>query len=372
MKEKDRLIGLDGLRGFALLLVLWFHFRGGEMPGGWVGICVFFPLSGFLITRLLCRELGSTQRVDVKAFWGRRARRLLPGLIAMLAVMPALAVASGFAASHVLGAVGSTLAYVNNWWQLTQATDYWAQFNGEVHPFEHLWSLSVEEQFYVVWPLIVFGVWKVARRPHRALLGLCVTVGVAGVTMGLLRGASDSTFVYYNTLVRSSEILVGAAIAVIVSAKPHLLPRGGGRGARAIDVAGWVGLAIVLTTAIVLNDSPSFIDRGGMFLVSLAGCASIIACLTGGSLARALEWPVVKWLGTRSYGLYLWHWPIFVVVTEESIGLSGWWLTAVHASLTVACAVLSHWLIEERWRVKRRPISEPSPVLAPMELAVSA
>jgi peptidoglycan/LPS O-acetylase OafA/YrhL len=337
---KDRLIGLDGLRGFALLLVLWFHFRGGEMPGGWVGICVFFPLSGFLITRLLVRELGSTERVDLKAFWSRRARRLMPALIAMLAVMPAIAWASGFSAGSVFGAVGSTLAYANNWWQLSESTDYWAQFHGEVQPFEHLWSLSVEEQFYVVWPIIVFGVWKLARRPHRALLGLCVVVGV------------------------------GAAIAVIVSAKPHLLPRG--RAGRFADVAGWIGLGIVLTTAIVLDDSPTFIDRGGMFLVSLAGCASIIGCLTGGSLARALEWPVVKWLGTRSYGLYLWHWPIFVVVTEESVGLSGWWLTGVHASLTVACAVLSHWLVEERWRAKRRPISEPSPLPAPLELAVSA
>jgi peptidoglycan/LPS O-acetylase OafA/YrhL len=367
---KERLIGLDGLRGFALLLVLWFHFRGGEMPGGWVGICVFFPLSGFLITRLLVRELGSTERVDLKAFWSRRARRLMPALIAMLAVMPAIAWASGFSAGSVFGAVGSTLAYANNWWQLSQSTDYWAQFHGEVQPFEHLWSLSVEEQFYVVWPIIVFGVWKVARRPHRALLGLCVVVGVGGVAMGLLRSEADSTFVYYNTIVRSAEILVGAAIAVIVSAKPHLLPRA--RGARVADIAGWVGLGIVLTTAVVLDDSPTFIDRGGMFLVSLAGCASIIGCLTGGSLARALEWPVVRWLGTRSYGLYLWHWPIFVVVTEESVGLSGWWLTAVHASLTVACAVLSHWLVEERWRAKRRPISEPSPVPAPLELAISA
>jgi peptidoglycan/LPS O-acetylase OafA/YrhL len=367
---KDRLIGLDGLRGFALLLVLWFHFRGGEMPGGWVGICVFFPLSGFLITRLLVRELDGTSRVDLKAFWARRARRLLPALLVMLAVMPALAVASGFGFHSVFGAVWSTLAYVNNWWQLAQSTDYWAQFHGEVSPFEHLWSLSVEEQFYLAWPIVVFGVWKVFRRPHRALLGLCAVVGISGVTLGLVRTAADSTFVYYNTLVRSSEILVGAAIAVVLAMRPHLLPRA--RLGRVADVVGWVGVAIVLATGIVLEDSPTFIDRGGMFLVSLAGCAAIIGCLTGGSLARAMEWAPVKWLGTRSYGLYLWHWPIFVVVTEESVALSGWWLTAVHAGLTVACAVLSHWLVEERWRARRRPVSELSPVPAQLELAVSA
>jgi peptidoglycan/LPS O-acetylase OafA/YrhL len=367
---KRRLAGLDGLRGFALFLVLWFHFRSGEMRGGWVGICVFFPLSGFLITRLLVAELSKTSSLDFGGFWSRRARRLLPGLIAMLAVMPAVAWASGFSAHEVIGAVWSTLAYVNNWWQLAQHADYWAQFAGKVSPFEHLWSLSVEEQFYVVWPIVVFATWKLARRPHRALLMLCLGVAAFGVVLGLVRPAADSTFVYYNTLVRSAEILVGAAIAVVVDARPAWLQRT--RVSAVADVAGWVGLGVVLLIAIVLDDSATFIDRGGMFVASLAGCASIIGCLANGSLANALEWPVVKWLGTRSYGLYLWHWPIFVVVTRESVGLEGWSLTVVHAGLTVACAVLSHWLVEERWRAHRRPVPAPLPLPAPLELAASA
>jgi peptidoglycan/LPS O-acetylase OafA/YrhL len=367
---KGRLAGLDGLRGFALFLVMWFHFRSGEMPGGWVGICVFFPLSGFLITRLLIGELGKSNTLDFGKFWSRRARRLLPGLIAMLAIMPAIAWASGYSAHEVTGAVWSTMLYINNWWQLAQNTDYWAQFHGQVSPFEHLWSLSVEEQFYLVWPIVVFVTWKLSRRPLRALTNLCVAVATFGVVLGLARPAADSTFVYYHTLVRSSEILIGALIAVLLTERPDWLRLP--RVAKAADVVGWVGLAFVLLIGVVLDDSATFIDRGGMFLASVAGCASIIGCLADRSLASALDWSVVRWIGIRSYGLYLWHWPIFVVVTPQSVGLSGWWLTALHTGLTTACAVLSHWLIEDRWRARPHPIpAKTSPSLR-LELAAGS
>lgn len=365
MSARTRLAGLDGLRGFALLLMLWFHFRAGEMPGGWVGICVFFPLSGFLITRLLLEELDRTATVSLRGFWARRARRLLPALLGVLAIAAPLAMITGLDAHDVTGAVWSTLLYVNNWWQLGQDTDYWAQLSGHVAPFEHLWSLSVEEQFYVAWPLIVLAVWKVAPRPRRALLGLCLVVIAAGVTLGIVGApGSDVTAVYYSTIVRSAEILAGASLAIVLAARPAWFTR---VSASVRDAAGWFGIAFVVVVGITLSGTRTgFIENGGMFASAVAGCLAIVGCLAGGTLTRVMDWRVLRWFGTRSYGIYLWHWPIFVLVTEESAGLSGWWLTAVHAGLTGGCAVLSYWLIEEPWRTRRarrRPaVTEDVPI----------
>ena len=368
MSGRGRLAGLDGLRGFALALMVWFHFRSGEMPGGWVGICVFFPLSGFLITRLLLEELDRTSTVSLRAFWVRRARRLLPALFAVLALAAPIAVVAGVSAHEVGGAVWSTLLYCNNWWQLSQDTNYWAQLTGDVAPFEHLWSLSVEEQFYFVWPLVVLAVWTLSRRPRRALLAVCAVVITAGVVLGFIGGpGSDVTVVYYNTLVRSAEILAGAALAVVVTARPEWFSRP--RLRPVADAAGWFAVGFVLLVGMTLTGTRTgFIENGGMFAAAVAGCIAIVGCLAGGTLTRAMDWSVLRWLGTRSYGIYLWHWPIFVLVTEEAVGYDGWWLTGIHVGLTTACAVLSYWLVEEPWRTRRakRPVpvvAEPEPVL---------
>ena len=358
VSTKTRLAGLDGLRGFALALMVWFHFRAGDMPGGWIGICVFFPLSGFLITRLLLEELDRTSTVSLRAFWVRRARRLLPALFALLALGAPAAVLGGVSPNEVGGAVWSTLLYANNWWQLTQDTNYWAQLTGDVAPFEHLWSLSVEEQFYFVWPLVVLAVWTISQRPRRALLGVCIAVMVVGVVLGF-SGTPDVTFVYYNTLVRSAEILAGASLAIVVSARPHWFTRPS--MARTADIAGWLAVGFVLLVGMTLSGiRTGFIENGGMFVAAIAGCVAIVGCLAGGSLTRVMEWSVLRWLGTRSYGIYLWHWPIFVLVTEESVGFDGWWLTGIHVGLTTACSVLSYWLVEEPWRTRRARRATPA------------
>jgi peptidoglycan/LPS O-acetylase OafA/YrhL len=369
---KGRNLALDGIRGFAVASVVWFHFRPTDVPGGWTAICIFFPLSGFLITRLVVQELMGTRGLALKKFWIRRARRLLPAMFATLLAITPIAVLLGHGWDHARGAVWSTILYINNWWQLGQHVDYWAQLEGHVSPFEHLWSLSVEEQFYVAWPLIVLGVWMVSKRPLRNLLITCCTLMTAGVAIGFARAAADAevTVIYYDTMVRSAEILAGATLAVVLAARPQWFSSE--RGIRTCNAVGWCGLATLVGLSLILGTKPNgFIESGGMFLTSIAACATIAGCLVRQSLATALSGRLLTWLGTRSYGIYLFHWPIFVFVNEETVGLEGWSLTGMHVALTVAAAVLSYYLVEQRWLHPNRTkaAKQPTPTApAPQEV----
>ncbi|HYD08682.1 MAG TPA: acyltransferase [Acidimicrobiales bacterium] len=370
---KGRNPALDGIRGFAVASVVWFHFRPADVPGGWTAICIFFPLSGFLITRLVVQELMGTRGLALKRFWIRRARRLFPAMFATLLVVAPFAVLLGHGWEEAKGAVWSTVLYVNNWWQLSQQVDYWAQLEGHVSPFEHLWSLSVEEQFYVAWPLIVLGVWMASKRPLRNLFITACTLMGAGVAIGFARAAANAevTEIYYDTMVRSAEILAGALLAIVLAARPQWFTSE--RGIRAMNVIGWTGFTTLVVLSLMLGTSPNgFIEGGGMFVTSIAATATIAGCLAGQSLSTVLSGRVLVWLGTRSYGIYLFHWPVFVFVTKEAVGLDGWSLTALHLALTLAAAVLSYYLVEQRWLHPQRAekTARPTPPSEPVHSEV--
>ncbi|PZS11856.1 MAG: acetyltransferase, partial [Solirubrobacterales bacterium] len=307
---------LDGVRALAVCAVVAYHLGLGWAPGGLLGVGMFFTLSGYLITDLLLGQWDGGRR-GLAEFWGRRARRLLPALYLMLVVV-SVWVAVGFHSrlADVRGQVISALLYVNNWWQISQHVSYFAQF-GPPSPLNHLWSLAVEEQFYVVWPwLLLIGVWTVRerRRSVRArprLAGATLALAAASaIEMALLyRPSLDPSRVYDGSDTRAFGLLVGAALAMVWPSRALTGPVTAG-ARRIIDGLGSVGLGAIVVLVWRTNQYSPFLYHGGLVALSLATVLVVAAGAHPASrLARVLGWAPLRWVGVRSYGIYLWHWP---------------------------------------------------------------
>ncbi len=336
---------LDGLRGIAVAGVVAFHL--GHLQGGFLGVDLFFTLSGYLITRLLLLEHESTNRISRAAFWTRRAWRLLPALYLLLAAVAVYAAL--FARPEELAGIRgqgiSSLLYVTNWWLIADGDGYWELFAAP-SPLEHMWSLAIEEQFYIVWPLLVIALLS-ARRSLARLLGVALVLAASStVLLGVLAGG-DVSRAYFGSFTRSSSILVGAALAIVVH-----------RGDRwAVDLARsrvgpvlGVGAIGLLAWSWVTIDGASDLGfyRGGFLLHALA-VASIIGLLTlrpDGRGATFLAFAPLRGLGIVSYGLYLWHWPVIVVADAERTGLSGASLVVVRLSIAMALTLASYFVVE--------------------------
>ena len=342
-----RLPALDGLRGLAVLGVLLFH-ANGALRGGYLGVDLFFVLSGFLITSILIAEHRAEGRIDLRMFWIRRARRLFP---ALLSLMPAIAVYAWVFAQPTelpgLRADGlATLGYVANWRAIFANRSYWELFAAP-SPLEHTWSLAIEEQFYVLWPLLVVAVFRLARRGTRALAVVSGVLAIASATaMTLLYVPDDTTRVYLGTDTRGAAILAGAVLAAVLAESPATQDR---RMLRVLDLFGVVA-AIGLGAAWVLIDGQSpFLYRGGFWLTELAAVV-LITCAAQGEnslVARALAFRPLGLVGAISYGVYLWHWPLYVVLTTERIHLGGVRLTLLRFAATFAVAIVSYRWFEQ-------------------------
>lgn len=337
------LTGLDGLRGLALAGVLLFH-ADGALPGGYLGVDLFFVLSGYLITALLLKERSDTGRIDLRAFWVRRFRRLMP---ALLALMPAIAVYGRFFARPedqlaLRNEALASLGYFANWYAIFGDRSYWQLFAAP-SPLEHTWSLSIEEQFYVVWPLLTLLVLK--RYGSRALLAVSLVLGLASAgAMLLVFSEGNSSRAYLGTDTRMTAILLGAAFAI-------LMPPGTQLAARRVRQLDWLGVASALGLGVAwcrLSGTDPLLYRGGFWLTEL-GVLVLIACAVMGResfVARALSWRPLTFLGTLSYGVYLWHWPVNVFLTAERTALDGIVLQALRLSITFAIALVSYHLLE--------------------------
>jgi peptidoglycan/LPS O-acetylase OafA/YrhL len=346
-----RVTGLDGVRAIAVLLVIVFHLSPGAVVGGYIGVDLFFVVSGFLITSLLLRERAANGRIALGAFWRRRARRLLPALGILLLVCCTAAYAIGGdvlvgLGQQVLGAV----TFSSNWLFLAASSNYFDATVPEL--FRNLWSLAVEEQFYLLWPLLLVVVLLRVPRWVRVAAALVLAAGSA-VWMATLWSTENATRVYYGTDTHFFGLALGAALAFAAVTWPTRGLEWARWQRTALGVAGPIALAGILAIAALMPEDSPIPFQGGLAVVSVLSAIVIATLLVPGTpLARLLDTRVLHWIGERSYGLYLWHWPVFLLVVAAlpgwaRDGLSGWGLGGVALVITVAAAALSYQFVEQ-------------------------
>ena len=384
-----RMPGLDGLRALAVVAVLLYHAGLGWMPGGFLGVEVFFVISGYLITALLVTEWRRRGRIDLAAFWMRRARRLLPALY--LVVVATLAYAVLFLPGEVAGLRGDALSafgYFTNWYLIFGNESYFEAM-GRPSLLRHLWSLAVEEQFYLLWPPIVaVGISFGARRWRLRRL-MFVSLAVAGASALLMSAlyepGIDPSRIYYGTDTRATGLLFGAALAFVwrpgERASRDACARLRTRGARPagrfrrrwgwmrpalLDVVGLAALAGLVAFCLRLGEFQPLLYKGGFAAVGLttAALVAVVAHPQARVGTLLLGWRPLRWVGERSYGIYLWHWPVFMVTRPGlDVPLDGAQLLVLRLAVTILLAHLSYRYVEQpirhgalgrAWRTIRR------------------
>ena len=351
---------IDGIRCIAVATVVSFHAGLPFVTGGFVGVDVFFVISGFLITGLLLDELRRTDTISISGFYARRVRRLLPMSALVLAVtaVAAVVVSAPSERASVAGSIRAAALYVSNLFFAQQSTDYMASDVNQ-SPVLHFWSLSVEEQFYLLWPvLLILVAWRVRRRGDfdgsghgvRTIASVLALVGGASLLMSVLLTASNAPWSYFGLHTRAWELAIGAALALARPALPSL-PR---LGAVAL---GWGGLAAVLWSVVAFDRTTVY--PGSAALVPVLGAAALIvsgARLSDAGAARVLSLPALRYVGRLSYSWYLWHWPFLIFATEWSARRSapgqgaGWLVTAVAVLGSFLASMVTFRFVEQPTR----------------------
>ena len=349
-KKRRYITGLDGIRAIAVIMVLAYHLKLALFKSGFLGVTVFFVLSGYLITGILISEVEEEGTIDLKNFWLKRIRRLVPAVMSMAVVI----IFVSAVVNRVIFTKGckdflaSVLGF-NNWWQIFNKVSYF-EAAGVPSPFTHCWSLAIETQFYLIYPLILLGIYKLAKsrgegRAKRGLLFAGVTLLLALISVILMivlfDPQQDASRVYYGTDTRAFSLLFGALLAILWEYR--MVPR---RLSASVNmVLGSVSFAVLLVMTIAINGSSNFWYRGGQFFGTILTVLMVYA-VSGRKtwLSRFLSNPVLKWIGDRSYSIYLWHYPIILLISK---GIkASWWITLIEIVLSVVLAELSYRFIE--------------------------
>lgn len=355
--------GFDGIRAIAVIAVFLFH--TGHLSGGFLGVDLFFSLSGFLITTLLLIEFEATGAISIAGFWNRRLRRLAPALVLVVGASYLLvALRDGLDVARATQPDAlCALAYVSNWCSLSAST-------GVLTPYIHLWSLAVEAQFYLVWPLVAVALTRVLGGDRTRLSRRLLIAGAVGVvasvvlTAVLYQGPDSLSRVYFGTDTHAAGILLGCVLACAAH-RWGRIPAG--VPAQALHAAAWLALAgIVGCWLVLVRDQPAFY-RSGQYLGFSVLAVVVIAHLAQGEgslLGRALAvWPL-RQLGVISYGVYVWHWLVVYLTPSDRLALSEWWRALFQAAVTIALATVSYYVIEDPIRRRRRPFTR-APHAAP-------
>ena len=341
--------GLDGIRAISVIAVIFYHANFSWALGGYLGVESFFVISGYLITSLLINEWNKSGGINLLKFWLKRARRLLPALwllIVTLAITIPVLARDGI--SNFLKDIPPALFYYTNWAYIFRNTSYFETF-GRPPLLKHLWSLAIEEQFYLFWPIILFLLLKVFgnRKRKNLLYPILVLVVISALWMSsLFTLTNDASRVYFGTDTRAAGLLIGACLATLWQPwkESHQKPR----KKWLIDILGWGFLFLIIYFFVTLNEFHPLLYHGGITIFSLASAGLIFAAThSETTLSRFLEIPIMRWLGTRSYGIYLWHFPVFMMSRSGSdVNLPVIPLFAIQLSLTLLIAEASYRWIE--------------------------
>jgi peptidoglycan/LPS O-acetylase OafA/YrhL len=339
---------LDGIRALAVLAIIGFHDQYQWARGAYLAVDAFFLLSGYLITTLLLLEYRRHGTIKLKAFWGRRVRRLLPALLLVLLFVAwyTHAYVVPWERSSVRNDGIASLFYVANWRFIADKQSYFALFSA-ASPLRHMWTLAIEEQFYLVWPLLVIGCLKLGRGSMRILVAVSVVVSAVSVLLmtGLFQ-AGDPSRSYYGTDTHAHTLLIGALLAMVMVARPP-----GVVVRRLIAVVGTAALVVVLLLWMHMSDTDARYYHGGSLIYALLFTLVIAAAMNAGPVRGVLGFKPLAWIGTLSYGLYLWHWPITVWLVPTRVHVGTTELNLIRLAVTFAFAIASFYLVE-------RPIRE--------------